>query len=353
MLAGCGAELPEQAKVDRVPTHEPDQPVFEGELWQYVPAGGVDWVLMGKPRTLASNPELRTKLEPLLPASRLELYAKNTGLDLRNLPSALVAGFDLGTLYLAETDTDLTPATRAFSERLVNTPKLRQSHPRLQRVSGVVGQTPQALLRFDGKLLAVAVGDTTTVRIVEAFALGRLERTARVLDGAALRSFREFGQDAPLLLLAPGPFEGKWMYGVQGLLAAATGVGIAATPIGGAFVDVVVAIDGPWQNETNPPEAVARMRRAWEELSTSSTGQLFGLHEPAESPSLGSQGDRVELKVRLRLLPIIDGLRAAVAADVWEMLDLKASQELHGTDPQADDRARDTNGEFGPPLTKL
>ncbi len=315
---GCGsAAAPSNAPT--APEREPE-PLYTGPLVDYVPAGGVQWLLLGKPLELAQNQQLTKALEPLLPASRLDLYARSTGVDLRTLDNALVAGFGLGTLYLAETHTDQTLAQRAFSERLVNGPREVHPHPRLIRITGVVGRTPQSLLSYQGQLLAVAVGDTTTVRIVEAFARGKLRRTKRVFDGVALSSFAEFANRAPLVFLAPGPFDGKWMYGARGLLAVANGVGLSAQPLETGNLAITIAIDGPWDEQDASP--VARLRQAWEDLAESSTGQLFGLQEPVSLPALSANGRRVSLTVELKLAPIVNGLRAAVAADVWEMLEL-------------------------------
>jgi len=308
-----------------------------------VPAGGINWVFHGEPLAVSRNRDLTRRLEPLLPAERLDAYAQATGIDLRRLPSAAVVGFDLGTLYLAETGEDLSPAAEAFAERLVAGVDVKRTHPRLTRISGVIGQTPQSMLSFDGKLLAVAVGDPTTVRIVEAFAHGKLKRTRRVLEGAALRSFRNFGSGAPLRFLAPGPFEGPWMYGAAGLLAVASGLGIAARPVAPDSLEVTIAIDGPWTAENIDP--VVKLRHAWEALALSSTGRLFGLHEPSSPPTLSASEKRVELFGELRVSPIVDGLKAAVSADVWEMLDLEPTS---AHDEGAQERTSASGPEIGP-----
>lgn len=317
LCLSCGAPAPPPP----APSLPAEEPLLDGDLTDYVPAAGVNWLVLAEPVRLSGNHQLVRTLEPLLPASRLELYARDTKLDLRTLSHAVIAGFDLGVLYLAETDMDLTPATLAFTERLVTEPEVRHPHPKLTRVSGVVGTTPQSLLRFDGKLLAVAVGDPTTVRIVEAFARQKLKRSPSVFDGVALKSFADFAAGAPLVFLAPGPFEGRWMFGGAGLLAAASGVAIRATPTSdGRAIRVTVAIEGPW--EEDGAASVERMERAWQGLAESSTGRLFGFHELERAPVIRTEKERVTLDVELELEPIVAGLRAAVAADVWEMLDV-------------------------------
>lgn len=314
----CGAPAPPPAP----PSAPEEEPLLDGSLTDYVPAAGINWLLLGDPVRLSGNHQLVRTLEPLLPASRLDLYARHTKLDLRKLPHAAVVGFDLGVLYLAETDTDLTPATLAFAERLVTEPEVKRPHAKLTRVSGVVGTTPQSLLQFDGKLLAVAVGDPTTVRIVEAFARKKLKRSPSVFQGVALKSFADFAAGAPLVFLAPGPFEGRWMFGGAGLLAAASAVGIRGTPTSdGRALRVTVAIDGPWGEQGAEP--VLWMEQAWQSLAESSTGRLLGFHEVSQAPVVRSSKDRITLDVELELAPIVHGLRAAVAADVWEMLDVR------------------------------
>lgn len=326
----CGAPAPPPTP----PSAPQAEPLLDGSLTDYVPAAGVNWLLLADPVRLSGNHQLVRTLDPLLPASRLDLYARDTKLDLRTLSHAAVAGFDLGVLYLAETDTDLTPATLAFTDRLVTEPEVKHPHPKLTRVSGVVGKTPQSLLQFDGKLLAVAVGDPTTVRIVEAFARKKLKRSPSIFQGVALKSFADFAAGAPLVFLAPGPFEGRWMFGGAGLLAAASAVGIRGTPTSdGRALRVTVAIEGPWGEQGAEP--VLWMEQSWQALAESSTGRLLGFHELEQAPVVRTTKDRVTLDVELELAPIVHGLRAAVAADVWEMLDVMPTSDPAPSSPDS------------------
>jgi hypothetical protein len=258
-------------------------------------------------------------LSPLISTDRLAAYQKGTGIDLTALDSALIAGFDLGTLYLAENPGNLPSIEGAFRERLIAEVTTRKPHPALTSLSGVVGRTPQSLLLYEEHLIAAAVGDPTLVKIVEAFARGKLKRSVPALQGAALSPLADFSANAPLRFLVPGPFEGRWMLGAEGLLAAADGVGVAAAPIGSQRVLLSVAIQGPWE-ATSELAAAERLRLAWEQLAHSSTGKLFGLDAPTSPPSIENSGTRVSLETELELRPIVAGLRAAVAADVWEML---------------------------------
>jgi hypothetical protein len=73
--------------------------------------------------------------------------------------------------------------------------------------------------------------------------------------------------------------------------------------------------------EYEPTEATSRLDSAWRDLAGSSLGRLLGLPEPLTPPSVEVLADRVEMTVRLDLVPVVAGLRAAVAADVWEIMD--------------------------------
>lgn len=275
--------------------------------------------MLAQPATLARNREFTKALSPVISTERLDAYRDATGVDLRTLGSAVVAGFDLGTLYLAETPEKIEPIEFAFRERLVAEVKTRNPHPRLRSLTGVVGRTPQSLLLYEDHLIAASVGDPTLIKIVEAFVRRKLKRSVPALEGASLSRLADFSLQAPLRFLVPGPFEGRWMLGAEGLLAAADCVGVAATPIAANRVSLSVAIEGPWET-TREVAAAERLRVAWEDLAQSSTGKLFGLQAPASPPTIENSPTRVSLTTELELAPIVAGLHAAVAADVWEML---------------------------------
>jgi len=102
-------------------------------------------MVVGRPAEIVQNAELSRALAPLLPASRLDAYAKASGVDLRTLPEALIAGFDFSTLYLAKTP-DTAAVRRRFEARLVSGLAVAEPHPLVRVVTGVVGRTPEALV---------------------------------------------------------------------------------------------------------------------------------------------------------------------------------------------------------------
>jgi hypothetical protein len=78
-----------------------------------------------------------------------------------------------------------------------------------------------------------------------------------------------------------------------------------------------VALAGSWEGED-----VARLAAGWEDLAESSMGRLLSLDRPTAAPQVAFRGEHLVLDVRLPLGPLVSGLRAAVVADVWEILDV-------------------------------
>jgi hypothetical protein len=176
------------------------------------------------------------------------------------------------------------------------------------------------MVRIDSRLGAFSVGDPLPGRIVELVALERLHKAVPALRGSALGTLPPSLATAPVVLYAPGPFTGEWARGARGLLAGALAMGVALRPEGriGEFKLVL-------SGEYEPVEATARLGAAWDDLARSSLGRLLGLPEPLAPPNVEVLVDRVEMTVRLDLVPVVAGLRAAVAADVWEIMDFSRS----------------------------
>lgn len=301
------------------PARAPAPPLHDGPLTDYVPAAGLRWMVVGRPRELARDPSLGPALKLLLPDRRLDAFAEGSGVDLRRVEHALAAGFDYATLYL------LVPPQPArvedlFRARLVSEPVEVHPHPKITRLTGLVGKTPQTLVRVDDRLAAVSVGSALPARVVELFARGKLAKSRPALRGSALSTLPPELERAPLRFYAPGPFGPEWTPGARGLLAAALALGAGARPLPGGRVELRVFLAGAWSEVA--VDAASALLGAWEDLARSGTGRLLGLNEPAAGPVVDLRGNLLELRVELSALTLARGLRAAVEADVWEILDL-------------------------------
>jgi hypothetical protein len=312
-----------------------ETPLRNGPLTDFVPSAGLRWMAVGRPADLANMPILRPFLADLLPSERLDAFALSTGIDLRETPNALAAGFDYGSLYVAETPFDNRVIEKRFTDRLVAGASVESKHPRVRRISGTVGLSPEALLRVDRRFVAFAVGDPSQTKIVELYLTGRLSRSPSALRGSALREVPADFATAPFRFYAPGPFTGEWATGAHGLLGAASAFAAAAAPEGDSL-KVRAVLVGNYQGED-----LARLSSAWADLAESSMGRLTGLDRPISPPATDLGPGRLTLEVKIALAPFFAGLRAAVAADVWEMLGGRApTRPLAPTPSQKTEKPR-------------
>jgi hypothetical protein len=299
----------------------PAPPLHQGPLTDFVPAAGLRWLAVARLAELSHLPALAPSIELLFPHSRLDAFELSTGLNLRAVPTGLAAGFDLATLFAAETPFDNSLVQTRFEARLVSA-KVESSHLHIHRVWGTIGLTPESLVRIDDRLVAASIGDPTPARIVELYALGRLGRSPPALAGSALATLPRDLESAPLRFYAPGPFSAEWSQGARGLLGAALALGIGVWPDGDAL-RVRTVISGRWSGEDAMP-----LTAAWDDLAHSPMGRLLGLDQPVVPPEVTVTPQHLTLDVRLALLPLVSGLRAAVVADVWEFLE--PPRDAHG-----------------------
>jgi hypothetical protein len=319
VAVACGASSPASKPPE---SSKPVPALHDGPLTDYVAAAGLRWMVVGRPKAIAADSGLGDSLELLLPSKRLDAFAKSSGVELRTADVALAAGFDFGNLYMVEAPGSVKAVQARFTERLISGAVTKRPHPELDWVTGVVGTTPETLVRVDDRFAAISVGSQTPARVVQLFALGKLKRSPRALAGSALKSLPvDEIERAPARFYAPGPFEGEWVTAASGLLRTATAVGIAAQPAGGGRIQFTVFIAGDFSDPSGDP--ATRLQDAWNELAGSGIGKLLALSEPTSGPTVSGTPDLLRLEVELAAKPLATGLRAAVMAEVWEIFDLQ------------------------------
>src|SRR4051812_20485121 len=149
---------------------------YTGQLEDYVPAAGLRWLVRGSPAKLAESQSFRAALELLLSKERLRAVAQTTGFALETLPRGVIAGFDLGTLYLAEPPSATAHEARAhFTSRQIHEPTQRTPDPNVVVLSGLNEGIPIGLVTIDNRVVAYGVGDPMLCRVVAAYARGKLK----------------------------------------------------------------------------------------------------------------------------------------------------------------------------------
>ncbi|HKO94291.1 MAG TPA: hypothetical protein VJU61_24225 [Polyangiaceae bacterium] len=288
-------------------------------MTEYVPAAGLRWLIVGSPRYFAAQPALRGARERWLSEQRLQAFASATGIDLARTERALVAGFDLGTLYLVDSSGWVRAPEEPVLERLAGSAKVEHPHPKLLRVSGLAGSVPEALLRIDDAALAVAVGDPVLARIVEYRVRGRLERVVPALRGAALsRLPAEMLLPGALRLYALGPFSSETLPGAPGeeggLIAAAEAMA-AAVELEGNVVKVRLALAGAWDAQDRE-----HLLSIWNAVAASPLGHALALDQPRTAPTASATQLLLTLELALDAERLLTGLETVAAGKLEQLL---------------------------------
>lgn len=318
VLAGCGRPTP-----PATPTAHP--PKAPASALEYVPSAGLSWLIFGRPARIAADPALSAALASIVPKARLDAYAAATGVELRTVPFGVVAGYELGTLFVAELPMPYGERVRArFASRLSDGGIVKRVRADIYRISGTDADTPLALVSVEDRTVALASGDVTLARIVEAYAERRI-KSPTALRGAALSTLPEPGDDVLAAFFAPGPFTRTTLVAAPELFAAALAAGISIRSAAPGMLGITLALSGEWSAEHEPR---AELERAWSELAKSTTGRLLGL-DSAQNVVIRQEPSLLTLSLDLPIAPLVRGLRALTLADVPEIFDLNnASPQL-------------------------
>jgi hypothetical protein len=285
------------------------------EPLDYVPAAGLRWLCSAQPRRIFRDSALRDLALSVLDSDRLDAFAMLSGVDLRELESLAIAGYDLGTLYVAALTAPDGGAARArFQERLSDGATIKQPQPMLYRIVGTRNGEARALVSVNDRLLALASGDPSLARVAEAYAMRRL-KSPTALKGAALSALPATPKDALAAFYLPGPFPHEWARAAHGLLGSADALRVVIQSVAETSLRVTVTFVGDWPNV----DARSALEATASDLVRSSTGQLFGL-EQMKNARIVADLHQLTWSAELPGATLVAGLRAATIANVPEML---------------------------------
>jgi hypothetical protein len=292
-----------------------DSALHRGALTDFVPAAGLRWLVAGSPRRLAQEPGLASLRQRWLTEHRRRAFAIETGVDLFATERALAAGFDLGTLYMADASGFRARPEVAFARRLAGSERLRQPHPSVWHLTGLVGSEPEALVRVADVLVAVAVGDVTLARAVELRALGRLERTAPAFQGVSLSTLpADLLRPEQFAFYLPGPIEGSWLGGGAGLFGAAHALA-ATLALDGPRLRLHLVVAGAW----HPAAEAAELGSVWQAFAASTLGQKLALDRPLVPAEVRGSERLLELDQTLDAAAFSAGLEDLLVGNLGDL----------------------------------
>jgi hypothetical protein len=318
LVGGCAGGEP--APIAPAP---PRPEVTVRALTDLVPAAKLGWVVTIASQSLLGIDWLRPSLSRVLRDERLDLLAQTTGLDLRQVRELCLASFgpDDVILYLARHDGDPVSIERLFRRRLTGGEKRSVDEQGLVRSSGNIGRQAHTFVSIGREVVGFQYGgapESGPARIALLFAAGKLRRTPPFTADPVLAPVWSALGDAPLRALLPGPFEGELAHGARGLLAAATAVGAALTPIASRALGLRVLCAGDFASD--PQRATATLAAAWNDLGQSDLGHLLGLGEPRSKPVVRYELGRLGLEVELEPTTLCQGLGAATVDNIREIM---------------------------------
>jgi hypothetical protein len=257
----------------------------------------------------------------LLSPERRRAVAQTTGFALDQLPRALIAGFDLGTLYLVELPSASAGEARTrFAARQIREPARRRPDPNVVTLAGVNEGVPVGLVTIDDRVVAFGVGDPMLCRVVEAYARGKL-KAKRAFQGAALEGLENETEAAPIAAHVPGPFEPRWQNAAGGLLAITTALSAKLTATSADHATLELILHGDFAGSN----AGERLRSTYMSVASSSTGAALGLGSALDARAVTNlQNDRVALMVPLAITEIARGARAVTSGDLADIFSSSA-----------------------------
>lgn len=290
--------------------------LYRGELTDFVPAAGLRWLVVGSPARLARQPALAPLRARWLTEQRRQAFAAATGIDVLGTERGLVAGFDLGTLYMADASGWVAQPERVFARRLAGSELVRRPHPELSRVTGLVGSRPEALVRVGDELVAVAVGDLGLARVVELRAQRKLDAVASAFEGASLSTLPEPAlRPRSFALYLPGPFDEGWVSSGATLLGAAHALAIGVD-VAGDEVGVQLFMTGSWDTALDG----ARLARHWRAFAESALGRQLALDRPLTPLDVSASERLLEAYTRLDASAFSAGVEALLMGNLDDLL---------------------------------
>lgn len=245
-------------------------------LHSHLPSGGLRWLVELKPQALMAHPQFRKDWEVVFNAERIVAFTKASGADPAQIREAWIAGYDLGQLYLFDGKLVGDEAEKAFEARSMTTQRLKSEYENVVHMTGIIEDTPHALVHIRGHLVAIVTGDIRLARIVRAYAEGKLAKSPPALESRFLSNHSTFAPDGLVRAFLRGPYEDA-----SDAVAATFVSGVGAVRFEGRDLSVSAQALGVW---ASGPDIDARLTRYVDELLSTRELRAFGWGFPTKAP---------------------------------------------------------------------
>lgn len=306
-LVSVGCKAPVPAEPSTQGKGAADQQTHRGPLTDYVAAAGLRWlVVMNPARLLAST---RQQTRKLVSEAALQAFFEDSAIDLNQTRELVIASYPYSTVYGVRTDA-LEAIRERFVARLTTDPIRARPGPKLQKLTGVVGTTPIALLTIEPQTAIFAVGSLRPATIAALYAQRRL-KSPSVLNGAGLASLA--GNSSPPMvrvfwLLGSGQEERLGTLGARWL---GTRADVEAA---NDRTQIRLTLRGDW-DETSAQALVSALARVEE----SSLGEILAW-PTAEAPR--RRGSLLVTSMTWNTPRLLDGLLVLLRGEITDIANL-------------------------------
>ncbi len=324
-LQGCGSEPPRP--LPPLPRQVAAPDVIVEQLTDLLSVVDLNWVVLIRPHSLASTTWLMPALAHVFEDERIDVAARTTGIDMREVPELAIAGYADGVvLQLVRHQKDQLAVERQFRQRLTQNEIRSELGHQAVSLWGNIGTAAHGFVAIGIDVIGYQYGGSRTQgpgRIALLYALDKLSGAPTALHDAALAQIHAaLWADGvpPVEVLFPGPFEGELGRGARGLLAASTGVGVSVAPTVRQTLRLVIFIAGDFGAEESVRRASELLEAAYQDLATADLGTLLGMHQPEVAPVAIDVPFGLGLGVELNAEKLFRGLSAATDADIRDIM---------------------------------
>lgn len=245
-------------------------------LASHVPSAGLKWLVQLKPRALLAHAHFRDDWAVVFPGERLRAFTKTSGADPTKIEEAWIAGYALGVLYVFDGKSIGEDAEKAFAARALTTQYVETDYANLVHMTGMIENTPHALVHIRGHLVAIASGDIRLARIVRAYAEDKLSKVPPALGSRFLETHSTYSQDALVRGFLRGPYEDA-----TDVVAASFVSGVGAVYLEGPNLKVTAQALGVWEVG---PELDGQLTRYTNDLLETRELRALGWGSPTTAP---------------------------------------------------------------------
>jgi len=246
LLAGPALSCSGAEKKPAPPPLPPAAHAARLPLSDYVPAAGLRWLVHARPREIFADERLLADWKTVFTEKRLRDFQNSSGFRARDVEELFIAGYGLGTLYLFDARLVGRDVEAAFRSRAMSTGNRETGRDDLTHLTGIIADSPQALVHLDQHFAAIVEDDLTLAKFVVAYAQERLKKSPPALETNSLKRHRSFEPKSPLRIFLRGPFD-EATDAVSGSFAS----GVAAFSHRGGHLHLTAEVLGLWPESSS------------------------------------------------------------------------------------------------------